>query len=195
MKKKLNHNKGYVITLLLIIVFFTIICQLLYKNCLWWNCAPKRDFSINEFDLPGEFFPENVQINSLHYSHDDVAYEKSAISQYFWDGGGTIYIIYIYTSEKLAIKSFNFSSNYKFTSELEDLSPYKEILDYQSDFADQSVTTCGFVAPDLRCVYIAHYQEFTILFSGTVGERGMTQDNFIGVIDFIDNKMQTLLSK
>mgnify|MGYP000890519234 CR=1 FL=1 len=195
MKKELFRNEGCPVLLLIIIDLFVIICQLLSKNCLWWDCAPKRDFSINELDLPIIFFPEDSQTRNLHYSYDDVSYEKAAISQTSWNKGESIYIVRFYTSENLAIKSYNYSSKYKFTSELEDLSSYKEILDYQSDFADLSVITCGFVASDCRCVYIARYQEFVILFSGTVGEKGMTQDNFIGVIDFIDNKMETLLSK
>jgi hypothetical protein len=58
------------ITAIGLIVFFICLIsyQLVVNNCLWWNCAPDRDFTVYDLNLPDELFPPNAQVYGLQLS-------------------------------------------------------------------------------------------------------------------------------
>jgi hypothetical protein len=193
---KLN-KKIVLITITGLIAFFICLMsyQLIVRNCLWWECAPVRDFTLYDLNLPDELFPPNAQVYGLQYDRGTPAMESAATTNY-WDGGLAIYSVMRFATFDQATKQFEYDANNNiFTRGLGSSESYSELLEFDSQIADSSQVKCGYVTEDLRCIFIARYEEYTIFFSGSIGEEEMTKTDFFEVMTYIENKMKDLLIK
>ena len=174
---------------ILLIGAFILFFQYSFVGCFWWNCVPTRSFSILDLDLPDNLLPVESDINHLSYDRDDITTIADASTTNYWDGGQAIYIVQQYVSINKASKYFSLDSKYSFAKPIEKSNTLSEILQKQSEFADESVIICGYTYYDeLRCVYIARYQEYKIFFSSTMDDDHFTEENFLKVINFLDNR-------
>ena len=67
------------------------------------------------------------------------------------------------------------------------------MIKYESKVADESNVRCGYVIDDLRCIFVAQYEEFTISFMSSIEGEGMTDEDYLSIIRYIDDKMNFLL--
>ena len=183
------------ITLLLITLLCTGAYQHLFNKCFWWECAPTRSFSIFELNLPSYLFATNADIESLHFIRNDLSADP-AVASIQWDDGIASYsILKFQTNSKASFEyEFQVKSN-KFTRPANYNNAISELLEYKSTVAEESAVQCGYVLSDLRCVFIAQYEEFIISFNSTIEPIGMPGDNFIKILTYIDNKMENLLKE
>lgn len=189
-------------TAFIILITITILCHLAYqflvKRCVWWECPPNRDFSVFDLNLPDEFFPPGADIHPLQPDRVEDAIEEAVTTNY-WEDGLAIYSVLRFPTRQKASEWHHFELKiYKFDRQLENPQLYSTILNYQSDVADEYIAKCGYViSKDLRCVFWARYQEYHIFFSGSMEDGeivGMTQENYLDLMEYIDNRMDVLLN-
>lgn len=184
-----------IVSLLSVLVICAVIYQLFVYKCIWWDCAPSRDFSVYDLNLPKEFFPRNSEINPLHPDRGVVTAVDEVITTNRWDSGKAIYNVLRFATEGQATKWYEKEmALVLFTDPLEGLDHFSGILDYRSDIADEYYIGCGYMVYDVRCVFRVRYHEYYILFISSVDNDGMTPDNFLKVMKYIDNKMDELLA-
>jgi hypothetical protein len=172
-----------------------LIYQWLFLQCFWWECAPSRDFGVLDLNLPDDLFISTAEIEELHYIRNDLSVDP-AVSAIRWDGGSASYWIRKFPANRQAIKEYDFEINSNvYTEPLASKDGIPEILDFKSEVADASHTSCGYVLGDFRCLYIARYNEFIVRFISTVEPTGMSNENFLNVLRYIDAKMGDLLSE
>jgi len=193
MKLLVKKNWLIIVSTLVVFTICALPVQLLINNCFWWECAPERDFTIYDLNIPDKFFPPTATINPLHPDRQDVSVEE-AITTNYWENGRAIYSVLRFSTVSKAKKWYHFEmESFSFPEQLENPEKYSEILGYKSIVADDYATICGYIGSNFHCVYGARYQEFYIFFNGSIGDGGMSVMDFIGVLSFIDAKMQKLL--
>src|SRR6266540_646950 len=146
--------------------------QLLFHRCLWWECAPKRDFTVFDLNLPPDLFPSEADIHDLDFLRGDNVSIESASTTNYWENGVAIYIVRRFATDEQALRHYDFDAQVKFTRRSNENS---NVVNYKSIEANNSSTQCGYVLNDFRCIYIARYEEFTIFFSGSIGENEMSK--------------------
>ncbi len=190
-------KKPIVVISITLIIAFSMLClfgnQLLFQGCLWWECAPKRSFTVFDLNLSKDFFSSNAEIHDLHLLRGDNVAVEAASTTNFWDNGSAIYIVRRFATEAQAIQHYNFDVQVKFTKRPNNNAEYSDIVTYQSKNANSSSTQCGYVINDFRCIYVARYREFTIFFNSSIGENEMAKDDFLGAIMSIDDTIGNLL--
>jgi hypothetical protein len=179
-----------------LILFLFASCILTYQvfahDCLWWECAPKRNFTVYDLNLPRKYFPLDADIHDLHFLRGDNVSVEVASTTNYWKNGSAIYIVRRFATINKAIKNYEYDSQLSFM-EQPTSNEYDDIVLYSSKLADDNVVRCGYVQGDPRCVYVARYEEYTIFFSASMGDEEMTGSNFLGVLEFIDEKITRLL--
>jgi hypothetical protein len=195
MYKPFSRQSAIILGIIFIVAVFgscLVAYQLFFHDCLWWECAPRRNFTVLDLNLPGGFFPADAEIHDLHYLREDNVSIEAASTTNYWKNGVAIYIVRRFATESKARQDYDLNVPYKFTGPSNESS---KLTTYESKNADSSSIQCGYLLTDFRCIYVGRYQEFTVFFSGSIGENEMTQDDFIGAIDYIDHKMMTLLKQ
>lgn len=162
-------------------------------GCYWWDCAPKRNFSIYDLYLPKELIQSSPTDLLLYPGRGTVGATDEA------HGASLNTAIYSVTRFATIEKAKNWYKNRVdegfFTDLLQDQESFYTALTYQSTVADEYYIGCGYVISDLRCVYEARYEEYVFFFSGSIREGLMTQTEFTNVISYIDGKMKFFLAK
>jgi len=169
--------------------------QILVNGCLWRECAPKRSFSELDLNLPDNLFPIGAEVHALHYLRSDTSTDP-AISTNFWKGGTSIYRVQKSATESQAVEEYDFSiKSESFTSPLDDqdIKKHSAVINYASKVADESNLRCGYVIDDFRCIFVARYNEFTISFMSSIGDKTMMNDDYLRIIRYIDQRMDFLL--
>ena len=184
--------------LFLVLTLIVIVCtssyQFLINGCLWWECLPSRDFSVFDLNLPHYLFPDDAEIEDLHRVRNDLA-EDPVIALAHWEEGAASYSIRSFSTFSKAIEEYQFQVDSNiFTGSLESREKVLNILEYRSKLADESKVRCGYVLSDFRCLYIARYQEYVIVFSSTIEPDGMPVNKYLDVLSFIDEKINSLFS-
>lgn len=168
--------------------------QLFMNKCFWWDCAPKRDFTVFDLNLPSDFFPNASEVPLLKPDRGNITAIEEAIGVRYWSGGGAVYIVNRFATENQAMQEFMSRSRREFfTSQLENVNVYRDILTYQSDVANTYNIKCGYDIGRTSCIFIARYQEYYIFFNGYLSESGLSKEKFLGVLGFIDSRMNELL--
>lgn len=193
-KKKIGCIYGICVLFATISLFFIVGNQLFRHKCVWWSCAPKRDFSIFELNIPSEYFPMNADIPVLQNDRGIVTAIDEARGASNWDGGGAVYIVKKFATIDQASNWFDLRLKKDlFTSQLEIQGPYNDILRYRSPIADNYNVACGYVIDNASCIMSAQYEEFYVFFNGYLSDDGMMQKDFLEIVQFIDGKMKDLL--
>lgn len=188
-----NPKKRWIKSTLIVLFSVAMLCVVCYQlftyNCLWLNCAPKRDFTLWDLGIPPAFFPPHT-LFSMSPGEDDIFAEEL----YGGVHGIATYMLKRYATQNQASNWFvMMARSNEFTDPPKNIEELSDILDYQSLIADDFLVECGYSLSDFRCIVRARYQEYFIFFSGSLDEDKMTKENFLGVMMFIDFKMDELL--
>src|SRR5688572_28930025 len=96
-------NKKTVLTIIFVVFMGLTSCiaagQLIFRGCLWWECAPARTFDVSDLGLPASLFPANAQYNPIHYDRNAPSKTVGNGDQTIYWGSGNglgIYIVYRY---------------------------------------------------------------------------------------------------
>lgn len=189
-------GKARILVLLGVFAAGSLVCyQLFTYKCWWWECAQSRDFNIYDLALPETFFPPSANVYPLHEERGIINAIDEGLFAADWNGGGATYKILRFATEKQASEWYKTEVSLGlFTGELTETKEYSPILNFKSNVAKEFMTNCGYVLKDIRCMYWARYQEFFIFFSGSIGETEMSNENFIGVMNYLDARMDELLN-
>ena len=77
-----------VLGIILISVFcFVHACQFMWSGCLWWICAPERNFRVSDLELPSDLFSDGSGVNRIHPMSDEYGTIDDGIQSIFWDNG------------------------------------------------------------------------------------------------------------
>jgi hypothetical protein len=195
-----GHDKKRLVKVSIVVFVIFSLCascyQLFANNCLWWNCAPERDFTVYDLNLPDEYFPKDAYIQDLHEDRSDFGPREAAVLTNHWSSGVAIYLVQRFATDSQASTRVANQVNIKVIKNvMEHQGQYSMILDYKSEYADEYYVECGYTGTnDFRCRLDARYQEFYIYFSGSLGEGEMSKEDFLGVMTYIDERINTLLS-
>jgi hypothetical protein len=195
------HRQANKKTLVFLGLAFSMVsaCIISYQfftyKCLWLNCAPARDFTVYELELPVDLFPKGAEIYPLKQDRGVIAAVEEAIGGGRWeDGGGYVYITYKFATRSRAENWFDADKkDHLFTMPLDNPEQFNEIVTYQSPIADEYDVACGYILELTSCITRARYQEFYILFNGYVTNSGMTQQDYLSILMYIDQRMLELL--
>lgn len=193
-QKRKTRNLFFGLVLFLAMLFCVATYQKFLHDCFWWECAPERSFSLHDLNLPDYLFELNANTEKLRYSKNDLAVD-AAIAFIQWDNGTASYSVRRFSSNANAISEYDFQTRSNiFTAPINITSEVLDILNYRSPTANESNVQCGYVINDLRCLFIARYQEFTITFNSTIETNGMSNEDYLHILQFIDNNMDQLIN-
>lgn len=147
-----------------------------------------------DLSLPNSLFPNETQMSSLMPDRGIIEAVEEARSTGIWRGGGAIYRILRFSTEKQASEWYSIEARLDiFTQPLANPPEYSRIMLYKSNIPDQSQISCGFVLDDFRCVYLAQYQEFFLFFSSSIDNEIMQQDDFLDILNHVNSRVQELI--
>ena len=186
------------VTLSLVLLFLLAISsstyQLIVKKCVWWTCAPVRSFTVYDLSLPNEFFPGDNGMSPLYPDRGIIEAVEEVRSTASWKGGGAIYKVLRFGTEKQATEWYSVEVGLDlFTDSPINLPDFSGLTLYKNSVPDESKVNCGFVLEDFRCVYWARYHEFFIFFSSSIDNDELRTDDFIQILDYINERVESLL--
>lgn len=192
-------SKRQSLIILLVLLSILLAClgtyQLIFHGCLWWNCAPTRDFGVLDLNLPDYLFTPDTKIEKLRWLRNDISVDP-AIAYIRWANGDANYSIRRFPTTDQASRDYEFQiKSNMFTEVPMAADQVQDILDYVSEVADKSNIQCGYVLQDFRCIYTAQYQEFVINFNSTIELNGMPNIRYLDILKYIDNMMFTFLGE
>ena len=192
-------NKSVVIAIVIFVLLsccFLILAggQYFVNDCLWWDCAPKRNFRVSDLELPSTLFPDVAIVNHIRPMSDEFTTIEDGLQSIYWDNGNGLagYDIYRYATIKKAIRGFEF--NYKQMVDDGTKKPWirPSELTYSSSTANQLQIACG-IWIGRRCGMLARYQEYVVFFDAVMDDK-MTYSDFERIVIYIDEQMSAQLS-
>lgn len=187
MRKLITIGVG---VLLACLVGVTFLLHWIVRGCLWWECAPKRAFTVLDLELPSDLFPADAIINSLHPLSEGEGTLENGLKSVYWDQGAgiAIYGVLRYPSASRAIVV---------ASEMRDLfvdqasnQPWERPskVSITSPKADEFYVVCGNWTYNYRCGLVARYEEHVVRFNAVIDSK-MTYEAFERIVIFIDEQM------
>jgi hypothetical protein len=196
------QNFGYAMPLsaflliacLLIVSSCALFAFWLTRGCLFFDCPPKRDFTVFDMNIPKGYLPEDQSIE-LRPDRGNLTAIEESIGWAKWTNGQAIYMVLKFASEKHAIEWFNLGGREnRFYPDLPSLESHQDILKHPMPNSSNYKTQCGYVLKDFRCILDVRYEEFYIFFSGSVGENQINDQDFIALMDYIDTRISNFLT-
>jgi hypothetical protein len=166
--------------------------QLVFKRCIFWTCAPGRDFTVLDLGIPSGYFPEGSQVGQMGYlSELDVAVENGHMDVFWYQGKGAAhYTVWRFGTEWQA-RSF-IGSLMEMDQEF-GLTTCADVSDIDVK-ADEHSLTCGWDRfGGYRADLNAKYDEYVISLNVVIDDR-MSLEQFQQIVVFIDNQMKEKLS-
>ncbi|MBN1367103.1 MAG: hypothetical protein JW967_04180 [Dehalococcoidales bacterium] len=166
--------------------------QYIRNGCLWWECAPDRDFHVQDWEIPESVLPEGASfehISSLSEGHGEIENGGQDI-HYGYDI--VIYIVYRFPSNKGAILEFERTKKGMFDNFTGETWQPPAELTFSSPTADQQHIACGVWAGLDRCKAVARYQEYVIFLNADMTET-MTLAQFEQIYAYLDGQLSTRL--
>jgi hypothetical protein len=121
-----------------------------------------------------------------HYIQNDISVDP-AISTIQWECGTANYSIRKFSTNSKALLEYYFQAGSNvFTRPSDNDESIIDILSFETKFTDEDNIRCGYVVADFRCLFVAQYQEFVIIFSSTIEPEGMTNKTFINILMYLD---------
>lgn len=120
-----------------------VIYHSLGYGCYWWECAPKRNFTVYDLALPKDLLPPDAEQLVLYPVRDIIGATESVHGV---SSGVAIYEVFRFATIKKASEWYQARiSDDLFTSTLEDRSKFSRVFDYRSEIADEYFVDCGYV--------------------------------------------------
>lgn len=166
--------------------------QLLFERCVFWTCAPDRNFSVLDLGIPSSYFPENAVVGEIHYPSELDGAIEHGYQHVFWQRGNGLanYLVWRFGTEWQA-RSFIESLNQM--DQKYGLTTCSALRDVEVK-ADKYSLTCGWDKfGGYRADLNAKYDEYVISLNVVINDR-MSLEQFQQIVVFIDKQMQQNLS-
>ena len=177
-------------------IFITILMQLFVAKCLWLNCAPKREFTVFDLNIPNTLFPPGSPPSTLLPDRGTIEAVQEARDVTLWETNGeAVYLVKKFATLDQSKDWFRDNENiYSYTEVLQTSSQVNIILTHKPLYADDFSILCGYLINHLNCSFQARYEEFYILFRSSISD-DMTAGDYLEVLEYLDSRMADLLKK
>lgn len=185
-------NKPIILIVIGIFVISVFLCQYFINGCLWWDCAPKRDFRVLDWELPSDLFPKGARLSPLAPSSEGAREVERGSQIIYWNNyGRAIYSIKRYPTIDDAIHQFeyHYQEGDKQITEYGWDVPYD--LTYRSATVDDQLIVC-IHEEEKSCNMISRYQEYVIRFYSVI-DNDMTYSDFEKALFYLDNQISIRL--
>lgn len=184
------------VALILILLCFIIpvfAIQITLNGCLWWMCAPERDFQIADLELPADLFPVGTIVNHIHPLSDNFGSVEDGTQSIYWkNGNGNAgYTVYRYSTKGVAEEYFDYQKRIFTDSESHESWKPPDVLSFSSETADAVYIACGDWSRR-NCGMAARYQEYIVTFISVI-DSDMTFSEFEKILFYIDKQISDLL--
>jgi len=196
---KNDMKKKNLVLILILSVFLVSTCcftswQRLWKGCFWWNCAPNRNFSVLDWEIPDYLFPEGAQVGNISLPTDGYLYVEEG-NQSVWlgnSGNGAIYIIDRFPAVKRAVSDFERRKERMYDPGSGTKWQTSDVLNFSSSTADDEYIACGLFFNVNRCEAVIRYQEYVIFLNVDI-TGGMTFVHFEKILFYLDEQISSRL--
>lgn len=184
--------------LLLFLIFFVFTCcftfwQLVWRGCLWWHCAPSRDFSVLDWEIPAELFPEDAYVKHISPPSEPISPYIEEASQDVWmSNNHAIYIIYHLPIIDEAISDFYSIKKRMYDPDSGTKWQIPDTLNFSSTTADDEYIACGLFFDINRCKAVIRYQEYIIFLNVDITNE-MTFAHFEKILFYLDEQISSRL--
>lgn len=192
--KKRKYRVVVTLSCIAILCLATVsVAQVVFNGCLWWACAPQRSFTVYDLELPSKYFPSEAELHTLHPLRGSSPAVEAVATTDYWHDGSAIYVVQRFATDSIASQDYEHITPFRFTEPIDTSRFYPALAQWKSRFADQESIECGYVLQALRCVYVARYAEFTVLFNRSVATEGSSNTDFLDAVKYIDERFRDLL--
>lgn len=165
----------------------SLLVQMLFQGCAWWECPPSRLFKVLDLGLPADIFPTGATYNTIHPLSEGEGARETGSQVVYWnqgDGRG-IYIIRRFSTINEASQSFTHEEN--FFTDPSTGAPWKTspTFHFTSVIADEFYMGCK-MGSEPRCGMAARYKEYVVSFNAVIDSK-MTEQKFENIVIFIDS--------
>jgi hypothetical protein len=192
--------KKPIIILASIFLFFCIgipalTIQLLLHDCLWWECAPQRNFQIKELELPATLFQDGTIVNAIYPMSDEFETIEDGMQSIYWgSGNGSAgYNIFRYSTRGKAKDGFKFYKHMLVEPSEGEVWNLSVDLTFSSPTADELYIGCIHVFRK-ECAMVARYQEYVVDFRSSIDTK-MTYAGFETILKYIDQQISEKISQ
>lgn len=191
MKKK---NLILILMLFLISTCCLTSWQLFWKGCFWWNCAPNRDFTVFDWAIPNDLFPEGSFVGKVSPPTDGYLYVEEG-NQDVWVGNSRSHAIYIidrFPTVKRAISNYQRRKERMYDPGSGAKWQTPDNISFYSATADDQYIACGLFFDTNRCEAVIRYQEYIIFFNSDITEE-MTFARYEAILFYLDEQISSRL--
>jgi hypothetical protein len=166
--------------------------QTILHGCLWWECAPDRNFHVRDWELSADFFPDGALVKHISATSDGSGEKERGSQTIFWSNGGALYSIMRYPSNQKAIFQYEFEVDHM--ADFRTKIPWEEPaqLTFYSTQADKTQIACGKGIQGTDCRFVGRYQEYVVYFASSIDE-GMTFQDFEKILEYLDEQISSRL--
>lgn len=191
--KSLSIFVGCVLSILFISFFCSLDTRKLLLGCYWKDCVPERNFHVQDWQIPPDFFPPDAKVSGLMISSDGAGEIERRSQSIFWNDGNGIagYNIYRYRTIKESMGNYKNTLNRMVDDGTGNSWELPADIMFVSSTADDFFIGCG-IWIVYRCGTLARYQEYLILFTMVVDEK-MTYSDFKNIAVYLDEQISSRL--
>ncbi len=176
------------------LTLFATCIQATINRCIWWECAPRRDFDVYDFSIPSAYYPDGIESNPLTDTEIWLPVQEG-ISATYLDYGLSIYSVFRFATVEQAAEWYeNEAGDMKWSIQASD-SELPIILPFAPRYSDEFIVECGIRQAETRCTFDARYQEFTTYFASTIGPNSLSEQQYVAILQFIDDQFGRFLSE
>jgi hypothetical protein len=195
MKKKFTIASIAVALLIVLLVLLTCYISFLHLlgGCFWLECAPERNFSVRDWELPAYLFPSNATVGHIYRPFDRMGDLENGVQFMFWEDeyGTAAYNIARYSRSNGTVWEFEFEVDHMVDSDTKERWVRPNDITFFSSTADEMYIACG-NRVQKRCQMVARYQEYYIYFAATINNK-MTHASFEKIVKYIDEQISSRL--
>jgi hypothetical protein len=190
MKKEYLLISGLVI-LLSIVACCTFLGQYILSGCFFWECAPKRNFHVLDWELPPNLFPAEAMIDRISPPSDGYGLIESGEQTIYIGHNPAVYTIERFPRVKNAIDQY--ARDKKHMRDPKTNMEWKppNTLTFSSATADEFYIACGDFF-QYRCEMVARYQEYIVFFGAMINDE-MPYAQFENIVAYIDKQISSRL--
>jgi hypothetical protein len=188
-------KSSFIVASILVVIFLAVCClfagQLVLNRCLWWDCAPERNFHVLDWEVPSNLLPEGAINDHLSIPSEGIGEIESGGQTIYFENGIAVYVIYRFPQVKDAISHFEHYKRGMVDPGTGEAWDVPNELSFSTRSADDVYYACGY-SLEYRCEMAAQYQEYTLYFGTTINDK-MTYDVFENVIIYLDEQISNRL--
>jgi hypothetical protein len=167
--------------------------QAIVKGCFFRDCAPKRSWSLEDFDIPTTFFPQDATFGSFRRLHDSFIENKS--KTIYWDDGSGLatYTIFRFPTTEQALSAFEDEIQRFRNPDSNEMWTTPPNSTFTSSVANSVYIACGDWANLYRCGVGARYEEHVIVYKSVIDSE-MTYQDFEKIVIYLDKQISSRLN-